>query len=217
LLRCFERLLRRANVPVAATAGFNPHPKLVFAQSLALGIIGHNEIVDIDLDQTVEIDDLLARLARHAPPGLDILSAERIDLKARAHAVAATYRAPIPNDLAGSMPQRLATLLAQQDWPVERTLPHPRRLDLRPYVTDLRWDGKALEIDVALTPHGSARPEEVLALLGLDDLPSAGVLIERTHLKLADQQVAASPPAPALTGPGAPAPLPTFGPVKGSP
>ena len=32
LLRCFERMLRRAALPVHNTQGFHPHPRLVFAR-----------------------------------------------------------------------------------------------------------------------------------------------------------------------------------------
>ena len=40
LLRTFERMLRRANLPYHRTQGFHPHPRLVFALSLPLGVIG---------------------------------------------------------------------------------------------------------------------------------------------------------------------------------
>src|SRR5271157_3319048 len=35
LLRCLERMLRRAQIPMASSQGFNPRPKITFA--LALG------------------------------------------------------------------------------------------------------------------------------------------------------------------------------------
>ena len=51
LLRTFERMLRRAAIPFHSTQGFNPKPRLVFALSLALGIIGHEEVVELELDE----------------------------------------------------------------------------------------------------------------------------------------------------------------------
>ncbi|MBQ5742660.1 MAG: DUF2344 domain-containing protein, partial [Clostridia bacterium] len=38
LMRCMTRALSRAEIPVKFTEGFNPHPYLVFAAPLALGI-----------------------------------------------------------------------------------------------------------------------------------------------------------------------------------
>ena len=44
VVRAFERMLRRAELPVAHSQGFNPRPKVVFPLSLALGIEGRREI-----------------------------------------------------------------------------------------------------------------------------------------------------------------------------
>ena len=35
LMRCLERMLRRANLPMAYSQGFNPRPKVVFSLALA--------------------------------------------------------------------------------------------------------------------------------------------------------------------------------------
>ena len=40
LMRAFERMLRRAALPFRRTQGFHPHPRLVFALSLPLGVVG---------------------------------------------------------------------------------------------------------------------------------------------------------------------------------
>jgi len=42
-------------------------------------------------------------------------------------------------------------------------------------------------MDLWVTPGGTARPEEVLHLLGLDAVVEAGVVVERTRLELHDE------------------------------
>ncbi len=54
LMRCLERMLRRAALPVAHSRGFNPRPKATFALALALGIEGCREVLDLDLDEPME-------------------------------------------------------------------------------------------------------------------------------------------------------------------
>src|SRR6202035_2176341 len=76
LMRCFERMLRRAGLPFHSTQGFNPRPRLVFALSLPLGIVGCEEGAALELSEEVAIEDLRERLARQAPAGLDILSVQ---------------------------------------------------------------------------------------------------------------------------------------------
>src|SRR5207253_10315597 len=78
LMRCFERMLRRATLPFHSTAGFNPKPRLVFALSLGLGIVGCQEVVELELDAPVPVDELADRLRQQAPAGLDILEVKPI-------------------------------------------------------------------------------------------------------------------------------------------
>src|ERR1700676_3544117 len=73
LLRCLERLLRRAEVPVAQSQGFNPRPKIVFTLALALGIEGRREVRELALAEPMEPAEVRRRLCASAPPGLDFL------------------------------------------------------------------------------------------------------------------------------------------------
>ena len=186
LMRCFERMLRRAGLPFRSTSGFNPKPRLVFALPLPLGIVGCREIADLELDQELPPEEVCARLARQAPPGLEILTAERIAPRATAHVHRATYRVAVPPERWADLGPRLAALLAAPACWVERTRPQPRRLDIRPYISDLRLVPGALEMDLFVTPHGTARPGETLAPLGLGDLLESGTILERTNLELED-------------------------------
>ena len=79
LLRSFERMLRRAALPFHSTAGFNPKPRLVFALTLPLGVVGCEEVVELELDAELSLEELRQRLVQQAPPGLEILSVQRID------------------------------------------------------------------------------------------------------------------------------------------
>src|SRR3954447_11198402 len=76
LLRCLERLLRRAEIPVAQSQGFNPRPKVVFTLALALGIEGQREVLELDLAEPMAAPEVLGRLRASAPPGLVFLEAE---------------------------------------------------------------------------------------------------------------------------------------------
>src|SRR5947209_19229041 len=77
LMRCFERMLRRAGIPFQSTQGFNPKPRLVFALSLALGIVGHEEVADLELTEDLSAEEVQGRLAPQAPPGPEILALPR--------------------------------------------------------------------------------------------------------------------------------------------
>jgi radical SAM-linked protein len=188
LLRTFERMLRRADLPVHHTQGFNPRPRLVFALSLPLGVIGRAEVVELEFDREVDPLEVQRRLAAQTPPGLEILDARRISPTTTARVRGLCYGLPIPAQRALEVQPRLRALLEATECWVERLRPPRRRLDLRPLLRDLRLSGDGfLEMDLWLTPSGTARPEEVLTVLGLADLLEAGGPLQRTALVLEDE------------------------------
>lgn len=79
LMRCMTRAILRAEIPIKYTEGFNPHPYLVFAAPLALGIAGEHEYFEIRTMQPISPDEIRERLNRTLPTGLRILSAEETD------------------------------------------------------------------------------------------------------------------------------------------
>ncbi len=217
LMRCFERMLRRAVLPFHNTQGFHPHPRIVFALSLPLGVVGCEEVAELELDEVLAPDEVLERLRRQAPPGIEILSVQRVAPKATAQVRSLSYRLPLPPERADSVREKAAQLLALPAVWLTRSKPLPgqvpltarqpapedaraTRVDLRPFLRDLRLvraegesaNATALEVDLWLTPSGTARPVEVLGLLGLTDLLEAGAVLERSRLELHDESCSSS-------------------------
>jgi radical SAM-linked protein len=204
LLRCFERMLRRAGLPFHSTEGFNPKPRLVFALSLALGVVGTDEVLELELDEEVPPEEVQARLRQQAPPGLEILETRRIEPRTRAQVRSVTYRLALPQERITDLPARMAAVLADPECWIERHRPQPKRIALRPYLRALRLGPGTLEMDLWVTPTGAARPEEVLQLLNLADLLETGTVLERSRVELQDEiQASGERPLPELV-PSAP-------------
>ncbi len=210
LLRTFERMLRRAALPVRRSQGFHPHPRVVFALSLPLGVVGREEVVEIELDEEVPPEEVRERLARTAPPGLEVLSARRIGPREGAQVCGLTYGVAVPAGRVADTARRVAEVLAAPECWVERTRPPRRRLDLRPFLRGLKLEESEsrafLEMHLRLTPAGTARPEDLLEVLGLKDLLDAGAVLERTRLELDDEarrDETPETPGPADAGPRA--------------
>jgi radical SAM-linked protein len=200
LLRTFERMLRRAELPFRRTRGFNPRPRLVFALSLPLGVVGRDEVVELELDEVLPPEEIHERLSRQSPAGLAILGVRRIDPRAGVHVRGLSYGLAVPADRLPDLRRRVAEVLAAPHCWVERTRPPQRRIDLRPLIRDARLaksgGGAFLEIDLSLTAAGTARPEELLTLLGLRDLLDSGAVLERTRLELEEDARAGTEPGP---------------------
>ncbi|MEH1964697.1 MAG: TIGR03960 family B12-binding radical SAM protein [Nostoc sp.] len=84
LIRLFDRVVRRAGLPIAFTGGFHPMPRISVATALALGATSSGEIVDFELTVPVEVDTFREQLAREMPTDIPIYNVEQIDLKASA-------------------------------------------------------------------------------------------------------------------------------------
>jgi len=173
LLRCLERLLRRAEIPVASSQGFNPRPKVVFTLALALGIEGRREVLELDLAEPMGPDEVLGRLRASAPPGLEFLEAEAVAPGRPAHAQAVDYQLDVPADRRDAALAALARFEASADWPYTR-----RRSDRPDTVIDLR------PFLMTVSPNGSARPEELIDARGLRDLLGQGSVLVRTDMEL---------------------------------
>ena len=71
--RAFERAVRRAAVPVAYSAGFNPHPKISYAGAAPTGAASEAEYLEIALTRAVDPERLRLALDEALPTGLDVV------------------------------------------------------------------------------------------------------------------------------------------------
>src|SRR6476659_1271896 len=71
--RAFERALRRADVPMAYSAGFSPHPKISYAGAAPTGVASEAEYLEIGLARESDPEQIRAAIDAALPDGLDIL------------------------------------------------------------------------------------------------------------------------------------------------
>jgi len=71
--RAFERAVRRAQVPIAFSSGYSPHPKISYANASPTGAATEAEYLEIGLTRECDPDAVRADLDAALPPGLDVL------------------------------------------------------------------------------------------------------------------------------------------------
>jgi radical SAM-linked protein len=187
LMRCLERMLRRAAVPVALSQGFNRRPKVTFALALGLGIEGCSEVVDLELSRPLEPAQLLAQLRGVAPAGFEWNNAIPLPPNApppRPRTV--EYCFPVGPDRRADAQRKLGLLLDSPSWPFERRRPKGvSTFDLRPHLVGAELSAEGLlRFRLKVSPDGSARPEELLEALALRDLLDHGAVLVRTEIDL---------------------------------
>ncbi len=195
LALAWERALRRANIPLAYSQGFNPRPKIQFASGLPLGTTGTNEILDIIINTPVPPDEALSRIKPTLPTGIGLHTVEAVPLKAATlqnQLRQAEYRVTVETDLsADALNARIESLLAAEE--IIQTRRRRKKLetfDLRPWLHDLRLESlvegdACLHMRVTAGQHGNLRPEAVLKALNLAEQWHH---IERTKLIFSSPQ-----------------------------
>lgn len=77
--RTLQRAFRRAELPLAYSKGFNPHPKLSFATALATGYTSDGEWFEVELDRPIEPQTFIERVNPVLPDGMRVVEAFEAD------------------------------------------------------------------------------------------------------------------------------------------
>ena len=177
IARVFERALRRAEVPMAFSAGFSPHPKVSWVGAAATGVASEAEYVEIALAQARPVEEVRAALDASLPDGIDLVEAvEAGPGPALAELVTASrWRIVLPEVDPAQARAAVAAFLAQEAVEVERMTKGGRRaFDARGPVVSLlaSEEGGCAILDLVVqhvTP--AVRPDDVLsALRAVSDL-----------------------------------------------
>ena len=172
--RALERALRRADIPMAYSAGFSPHPKVSYANSAPTGVASEAEYVEIGVTRECDAAAVRDALDAALPPGLDVLEVVEARTPDFANRLEASiWRVELPGVDAARAQEAVTALLAEEEVLVERLMKNGRRtFDARGAV--IRADCAAAADAAAdcailtlVVRHGtpSVRPDDVLSAL----------------------------------------------------
>ncbi|WP_460287049.1 TIGR03936 family radical SAM-associated protein [Clostridium sp. CTA-7] len=78
LMRTIQRVIRRANLPMEYSKGFNPHMALSIAQPLSVGVYSDAEYMDIVLVEELEEKEIIDMLNTKTAAGIKFLTAIKV-------------------------------------------------------------------------------------------------------------------------------------------
>lgn len=190
LARVWERVIRRAGLPLMYSQGFNPRPRIQLASGLPLGYASTCEVLDVWLEaEPPPPDVMVARLRAASPDGLDVQRIEAVNLGLPALQTltrAATYQVLFANRVGSeALRKAVSDLLGQAEvWRVRRE----KRYDLRELIDSLEvtsTDPPELTMTLRMdAERGTGRADEVVEALGLDPHSTR---ITRTAIHFAEE------------------------------
>ena len=79
VMRFFQKVMRRADIPIAFSGGYSPHMIMSFANPLGIGLTSDGEYFDIELTEAVNSADAVRRMNEACQiEGIEIVSIRRI-------------------------------------------------------------------------------------------------------------------------------------------
>lgn len=168
--RAMQRALRRAELPVAYSKGFNPHILVSFASALSTGAVGKKEIMDVTMAGEVSAERFLQAMNHALTPEMQLSSARLVDDKHPAYMSllqGADYTLTLEDaEIAAKCEAAIPDFLAQSTIPAMRkTKSGMKETDIRPLIFSLSADGAALHAILALTADTSCKPDMLLTSL----------------------------------------------------
>lgn len=145
--RVWERALRKADLPIAYSEGFSPHPKVSFAEALPLGYASVGEYAELTFATAIPLEASMAALNAAFPDGLCVVAAQEAPegaAKLAKRLQASCWELDYPAEVSPDVLQRaVEASLAASALPVARERKgETTTVDLRPTLHALAAEGR---------------------------------------------------------------------------
>jgi radical SAM-linked protein len=168
LIKTWERIFRRADLPLSYSEGFNPRPLINIAAPLPLGYTSEGEIADFWLSEITPLQIFQEKISTAVPPGILVGSINEISNlhgeKLPTLVQACSYRITLPGSIPNLKDEITAVLTSDS---LIRTRKN-KEYDLRPLILELDLIDESnhhQQVLMKLTtiPGSHGRPDEVLS------------------------------------------------------
>ena len=171
IMRFFQKVMRRADIPIAFTGGFSPHMIMSFANPLGVGVTSDGEYFDIELTEEIDMQAAIARMNEAVVEGIEIVNMVAIsdDKKQTGMSIvaAADYLSNLKN---GEFPQdwkeKAEGFLNQPSISiVKKTKKSEKEVDIKPMIYKFEVRDDSVYLMVATGSVENLKPELVMQAL----------------------------------------------------
>ncbi len=178
VMRYFQKVMRRAEIPIAFTGGFSPHMIMSFASPLGIGLESDGEYLDIELTEPIASNEAVRRMNEVDVEGIEVLSflqiAEEKRMTGMTILAAADYLVTPKKEIlpdAGSAEDKLSPdwkeqfsdFIGQSEIRVmKQTKRSEKEVDLRPLIYDWEFRDDSIFIRTAAGSTENLKPDLVM-------------------------------------------------------
>lgn len=168
MMRYFQKAMRRAEIDISYSQGFNPHQIMSFAAPLGVGIYSNGEYVDIQVESATTSKDMMDALNGVMAEGVEVLSVKKLpdDAKnAMASVAAASYTVRFREGYEPSFDYRSAFEKFQAKKSImitKQTKKSEKELDLAPSIYEMKLTEDGIYLMVDASSAGNIKPGLVM-------------------------------------------------------
>ena len=166
IMRCFQKIMRRAEVDIAYSAGFSPHQIMSFASPLGLGLTSEGEYVDIEVLSTESSEIMLQKINAVMVEGLQALRYVKLPDHAKTAmsvVAAADYCVTFDQPAAEDVRAEFEKFLSRDSIVItKKTKKSEVEMDIRPLIYKASLEGQKLFLQVSAGSAANLKPEQVL-------------------------------------------------------
>ena len=171
IMRFFQKVMRRADIPIAFTGGFSPHMIMSCANPLGVGLTSDGEYFDIELTEEIDMKAAVERMNQTMVEGVDVVNMVPIsdDKKQTGMSIvaAADYLSSLKN---GNFPvdwkEKAREFINQPTISVVKaTKKSEKEVDIKPMIYQFEIRGDSVYMQVATGSVENLKPELVMRAL----------------------------------------------------
>lgn len=171
-MRYFQKLMRRACIPISYSEGFSPHQIMSFAMPLGTGVESIAEYVDIEISEHISSKEAIERMNEKSVPEIRILSFREIPDGKKTNAMssitAAGYTIHFRDELKPGFPlkETFTKFIASDSINiVKQSKKSESVVDLKPFIYDYEVSDDEIRLIVSCGSVMNIKPELVMKAL----------------------------------------------------
>ena len=176
IMRYFQKVMRRADIPIAFTQGFSPHMIMSFAQPLGVGVTSDAEYFDIELTEAISSKRAIEQMNKVNVEGIEIVSFVEIpdDKKCSGMTIvaAAEYAvsllesnktSDITKDITDEWKEKIAAFMDQPEIRVlKQTKRSEKEVDIKPMIYKMDVRDNKVYMFLATGSEQNLKPDLVM-------------------------------------------------------
>lgn len=148
LMRTIQRIIRRTDLPIEYSKGFNPHMNVSIAQPLSVGMYSCGEYMDVGLSEDMTEEYIKGKLRENLPRGIQIFEVVKVineEGKKVPQAMAlidgAKYSINIKYSDTTSLADEINKILKEKEWiTIKIGKDSEKSVDIKPMVKNFKYE-----------------------------------------------------------------------------